>query len=194
MSKWIERQQRDPFVKSRNREKKVSRAYYKIQAINEKFNMIRKNSTVLDLGGSPGGWSQYFSEITDNVVAIDILDRFQVPNVNFICGDIFDESVYGPLGKFSIIASDISPNLSGNKILDNCNSFNLWEQVFHVAKEKLKPGGHIIIKTFESDELTQFIFMIKKFFKLIKRYKPESSRQESREIFIVAFYFKNIKL
>ncbi|MFN9114338.1 MAG: SAM-dependent methyltransferase, partial [Bacteroidota bacterium] len=111
MSWWTERQNKDPFIKLRDKNNYISRAYFKIEDIQKNFYIIKKDSFVLDLGASPGGWSQFISKFTENLYAMDLLDNFKVKKAKFYVGDVFDDNIFETLPYFNTICSDMAPNM-----------------------------------------------------------------------------------
>lgn len=190
MSWWTDRQNSDPFVKKRKKEGLISRAYFKIQEINERFELIKKDDRILDLGAAPGGWCQYFIKFSKNIVAVDLLDNFQVKGVHFIVGDIQNDEIMNPLGTFDIVVSDIAPNMSGNKFVDQCKIIELCEKVFEIAKKKLSKNGHLVMKSFDGLDFDSLIKTIKPYFGKLHVFKPLSSRVESKEKYLVFKWFK----
>jgi 23S rRNA (uridine2552-2'-O)-methyltransferase len=185
MSWWTDRQDKDIFVKKRKLEGRISRAYYKIEQLHSKFNLIKKDMFILDLGAAPGGWSQFFIQFTKNLWAVDILNTFQVKNVKFLCADIFDDCIINGLPEFDVIASDMAPNMSGNRFIDQMKSVRLCERVLQISHSRLKHNGSIIMKIFDGQDLDILIKQCKIQFKTVDICKPEASRHDSNELFII---------
>lgn len=184
MSWWIDRQNNDPFVKKRDQNQKISRAYFKLKEINDSFQLIGKNSTVLDLGAAPGGWSQYCKELKANITAVDILNDFRVKNIKFIQEDIFNENLLSKLDlNYDIVLSDIAPNLSGHRIVDDNKCLSLWKRILEIFI--LRKGSTFIIKLFKNSCFDEFIQLVRKYKLKYKIYKPKSSRKESNEIYLI---------
>lgn len=192
---WIRRHINDPYVKLSQKEGYRSRAVYKLLEINEKDQLLRPGMTVVDLGAAPGGWSQLAVEqvgLNGRVIALDILPMDAIAGVEFLQGDFTDVTVYENLqrvlqGKqIDLIISDMAPNLSGQKAVDQPRSIYLAELAVDFAVAHLKPGGNMLIKVFQGegfDELCQQLRQ--KFAKLIIR-KPKASRDCSREVYCLA--------
>lgn len=189
MSWWIDRQKNDPFVKKRNKQNVVSRAYFKIEEIQNKFSIIKQNNFILDLGAAPGGWSQFFVKFSKNVYAIDILDNFLISGVNFLCADIFNEQAIENLPMFEVICSDMAPNFSGHKFLDQMQTLAFCDQALKISGKLLKPHGNLVVKAFEGEGFDSFLQNVKKTFKNVTIFKPISSRNESKEKYIVCKHF-----
>lgn len=178
---WARRQSTDQFVKKREALKVVSRAYFKIKEIDENFNLMGKDQYVLDLGSSPGSWLQYLNKKSKNVYGIDILP-LEIKHEKFFREDI--ENFLTDL-TFDLIASDIAPNLSGDRIIDQGKMCHIVEVVHKFIKRSLKQKGNFVMKLFEGECTQLAVKLFKPLFKKIKMYKPDSSRKESSEIYIV---------
>jgi 23S rRNA (uridine2552-2'-O)-methyltransferase len=190
MSWWTDRQDKDPYVKLRDKKQYISRAYFKIQEINDKYYIIKKNSYILDLGAAPGGWSQFFTQYSKNIYAIDILDNFKIEDVNFFVHDVFKNDLFETFPDFDLICSDMAPNMCGNKFIDQANSINLCFRVLEISRFKLRYNGTLVMKTFEGEDFDLLIKDCRSSFGLVKAYKPKSSRVESKELYVICKYFK----
>ena len=183
----------DFYFQQAKREKYPARSVYKLKEINEKYKIIKKNFTVLDIGCSPGSWSQYILENIGKgkVVGIDIRDNVHIddPRFRFLKGDLLEinkSQFIDKTNKFDLITSDAAPNTTGDKFSDSQKSLAIVERVFEIAKDTLKPHGSIVAKIFQGEDLKGFIQRVKKEYARILLFKPQSSRQESRELFIIA--------
>ena len=125
--------------------------------------------------------------------SIDILDNFKLPKVNFVVGDIFDDNLIENLPVFDLVCSDIAPNLSGNKFIDQAKIMDLCERSMFVAMKKLKSKGIFITKIFEGQGFSDFLKLVKKNFKYMDICKPKSSRKESHEVYIIAMTKRPLK-
>ena len=152
---WLQRQINDPFVAQAKKEGYRSRAAFKILEIQEKFKIITKDSIVIDLGAAPGGWSQVISKKCKRIIAIDLLDFEPIPNVDFVKGDFLEEASIEKIKslleeqKADVIMSDMAPNTCGVKKVDHLRIMNLIEEVFYFSQIVLKPGGNLVLKTFQ---------------------------------------------
>ena len=178
---WKRRQEKDIFVKKRKELQLISRAYFKIKEIDEKFKIFKENSLVLDLGSAPGSWLQYFNKKTNKSYGIDILP-LKIEHKNFFQIDI--ENFKSDLN-FDLIASDIAPNLSGNRSADQSKMCNIIDMIFSIIKDNLKIGGNFVTKVFEGESSQEAIRMFKPLFRILRVFKPQSSRKESSEIYII---------
>jgi len=195
-TRWIERQLNDPFAKKAREAGYRCRAAFKILEIDEKYKIFKKGKTVIDLGAAPGGWSQVIAPKVGegNITAIDLLEIEPIKGVNFKQGDFTDPEVLKWLeetaGKVDIVMSDMAPNTIGVAAADHLRIMALLEEVFLFATETLKPNGTMIAKVFRGGAETELLNKMKLVFKTVKHFKPDSSRQESVETFIVAQGFK----
>lgn len=194
--KWMQRQVNDPYVEQAKQEGYRSRAAYKLLEMQRKFKLANKDSVVLDLGAAPGGWSQVMSEIARDVIAIDLLDMAQLPNVEFIKGDFTDNNVIRELNqllqnqKVDVILSDMAPNTCGIKQVDHLRIIELVEMAYDFCHVALKPGGNFVAKVFQGGTCSELLDKIKKHFVSVKHFKPLASRKESSEIYLVAIGYR----
>ena len=195
---WYKSHINDEFVKLANKENWRSRAVYKLKEIDEKYDLISSNSKILDLGSSPGGWSQYASRKHKNITitAVDLLKMENIENVNFVQSDIEDFGKNylknGCFDKIDLVMSDIAPNISGIDSADIPAMLNLAEIVADVAKKALKQRGNFLIKLFQGKGTEEFLSDIKLYFESLKIIKPKASRSNSKEIYMLARNFKEI--
>jgi len=196
---WLRRHLTDPFVKEAQRLGYASRAAFKLLGIQKKDKIFKPGMTVVDLGAAPGGWSQVATECVGDrgrVIAIDILPMTTIPDVTFIQGDFNDIAVLDQLlltldGKLvDVIISDMAPNLSGQKSIDLPRSIHLLELALDCAEKILKPGGTFLFKAFQGPGLEAFIQIVKSHFTAVKYRKPDASRSESKEIYVLAIGFR----
>jgi 23S rRNA (uridine2552-2'-O)-methyltransferase len=180
---WINRQRYDPFVRKRNDENVIARSYFKIEEIFEEFFKKQTIKRVLDLGSAPGGWSQYFNKHKYYVIGIDLLPMKIAIN-EFYQQDILNE--IPNFQKVDMICSDIAPNLSGNKTVDNAIMCDISEKVTKCIDTYLLKGGSFVTKVFMGDSFNLMQSNLKSRFSSVKVFKPKSSRSESSEIYIVA--------
>ena len=189
---WINRQRRDIYVRKSKVEGYRSRAVYKLEEINQKFNIFYNGASVLDLGAAPGSWSQYISKNYKNIklVSIDLNKFDQIENTFQIIGD-FTENIYKQKilnffkGKIDIVISDMAVNTTGNKDLDSIQTSELCLDAMRFSKEVLKKKGTFVSKIFIGSTFNEIIDESKKIFKKNKVFKPSASRKESKESFIV---------
>ncbi|HET9678817.1 MAG TPA: SAM-dependent methyltransferase [Buchnera sp. (in: enterobacteria)] len=196
---WLSEHFKDEYVKKSHNNKLISRAWFKLQEIDKKDQLFKSGMNVLDLGSSPGSWSKYASKKVGKlgkVFSCDIIPMNFITNVNFIQGDLRKFSVLKKLlllvknVKINILMSDMSPNTSGNPLIDLPKMFLLGEIAISISKLVLSENGKIILKTFQGTGFKKFFNKVSVFFSNIKIRKPNSSRGRSREIFIVASKLK----
>ena len=189
---WYKSHINDEFVKLANKENWRSRAVYKLKEIDEKYDLISSNSKILDLGSSPGGWSQYASRKHKNITitAVDLLEMENLENVNFVQSDIEDFSKNylknGCFDKIDLVMSDIAPNISGIDSADVPAILSLAEIVTDIALNSLNESGNLLIKLFQGKGTDEYIKETKQFFKKVRIIKPKASRSNSREIYMLA--------
>ena len=189
---WYKSHIYDEFVKLANKENWRSRAVYKLKEIDEKYDLISSNSKILDLGSSPGGWSQYASRKHKNITitAVDQLKMENIENVNFVQSDIEDFGKNylknGCFDKIDLVMSDIAPNISGIDSADVPAILSLAEIVTNIALGSLNESGNLLIKLFQGKGTDEYIKETKRFFKKVRIIKPKASRSNSREIYMLA--------
>ncbi len=199
-SAWFQRHANDAHVKQAQREGKRSRAVFKLTEILDEHGLeIRKNSVVLDLGCAPGSWSE---EIANRlgpdglVIGIDLLPLNAIEGVTLIEGDFDSPKGQQALNQalagraVDLVVSDMAPELSGNKLVDQMRMIGLNEMTLHFAKEHLKPGGELLMKTFMGEGYDQFRRELGMAFEKVKNIKPAASRKTSSEFFLLARGFR----
>jgi 23S rRNA (uridine2552-2'-O)-methyltransferase len=197
-ARWLKRQEKDPYVKQAQQSHYRSRAVYKLKEIDKKDRLFRKGQTVIDLGAAPGSWSQYASEQLGQqgkVIAIDILPMEPIDNVLFIKGDFTEQAIYEEClqvvnsHSVDLVISDMAPNLSGIKATDQARSIYLAELSRDLAFQVLKPDGRLLIKVFQGEGNDEFKQSLAEHFQKIMTRKPEASRKNSREFYVLASAF-----
>jgi len=188
---WLIKQKKDPYFREAKIQGYRSRAVYKLIEMNKKFKIIQKNSLLVDLGSSPGSWTQFASkEITKGkILAVDILPMEEIDNVDFINGDFLDKNISEKIkkyfvGKVDIVLSDMASNTSGNKELDAYRTGELCLNSMNLSKEILRDNGVFLSKLFMGSVFKDIKETAKKAFKKVVIYKPSSSKKESKEIYI----------
>lgn len=192
---WRDRQERDPYVKQARREGWRSRAVYKLEQILGRDKLLRRGMLCVDLGAAPGGWSQYVSSRLDGdlrIVAVDVLPMDQLPSVEFIQGDFTEEAVFQALEEAlggsgaDLVMSDMAPNISGNRAVDQPKSMHLAELALDAARRLLRPGGNLVCKFFQGEGADALVAEAKSAFGKVRVVKPKASRPGSREVYLVA--------
>eukprot|EP01100_Stratorugosa_tubuloviscum_P001708 TRINITY_DN1386_c2_g3_i1.p1 TRINITY_DN1386_c2_g3~~TRINITY_DN1386_c2_g3_i1.p1 ORF type:complete len:315 (-),score=113.73 TRINITY_DN1386_c2_g3_i1:21-917(-) len=190
---WLKRQSKDPYVIKAHSEGFHSRAAFKLHQIIQKYSIIKKNSVVIDLGAAPGGWSQVISQIVDKtgfIIAVDKLEMDPIENVNFIQGDFTTPEIQEQISKLlpknpSLILSDMAPNYSGIKGTDHDRLMELAQIAHEFTKNYLKKGGAFVVKISRGGTDKVFKTELEKTFNQVNFVKPDASRTESSEIYIV---------
>ena len=192
---WIQRHVKDPYVKQSQVDGFRSRASYKLLEIVEKDRLIRSGMTVVDLGSSPGGWSQVASSLVGafgSVVALDILPMDPVSGVEFIQGDFTEDATWGRLQQLvknrsvDLVISDMAPNISGSQEIDQPAMIHLAEVSLDLALKSLDARGVFISKLFHGQGFDRFVLEVRKLFNKVSIVKPKASRPKSKEVYIVA--------
>ena len=192
---WFDRQQRDPFVQRARKEGWRSRAVYKLEQIDQKERLLRPDMVCVDLGSAPGGWSQYVTTKLNGrarIVAIDLLAMDSLPDVEFIQGDFRDEAVLEHMlevigdGGVDLVMSDMAPNISGTKAVDQPRSMYLVELALDMARRVLKQGGSFVCKVFQGEGFDALVADARRSFERVRVMKPKASRAGSREVYLVA--------
>lgn len=187
MKKW----QDDPFTKKARQENRLARSSFKLEEINKKENLLRGAQLILDLGASPGSWSEFCLKASPNakIVAVDIKPlELTSQKIRFFLQDIetvdFENILEGK--KADVVLSDMAPNTTGNIQLDSHRSFELATMAMNVALAHLGPTGSFVVKLFMGPDFEDFNRDLKLKFKKVKRLRPESTRKSSKEIFFIA--------
>jgi len=200
---WVQRHLNDPFVKKANEEGYRSRAVYKLQEIDNKQSLIKPGHIIVDLGSAPGGWSQLAIKKVaggqnqggnnpGKVIAIDLLPMEAVPGVIFIQADFTDDAGLAAViaeleGKMAdLVISDMSPNMTGIPLTDQARLFALGELAMDFAVKFLQPNGVFIVKVFQGEGFEPFMKLLRSQFLHVAAKKPDASRDESREVYLVA--------
>ncbi|MBV8501251.1 MAG: RlmE family RNA methyltransferase [Paucibacter sp.] len=205
---WLHNHINDPYVKLAQKEGYRSRAAYKLKEIDEELRLIRPGQIVVDLGASPGAWSQYLrrkfapdgagvGELKGTIIALDLLDFEAIEGVQFIQGDFQEDAVLAQLeaavaGRpVDVVVSDMAPNLSGVESLDSARIANLIELAIDFSQNHLRPEGALVAKVFHGSGYTQIVELFKQHFRRVKPFKPKASRERSSETFLIGIGLKN---
>ena len=192
---WIKKHVNDPYVKKAQVDGYRSRASYKLLEIVEKDRLIRSGMTVVDLGSTPGGWSQVSARLVGHegrVHALDIQPMDSIAGVDFIQGDFTEENVFEELMTLiekrpvDLVISDMAPNLSGNKAVDQPAMVYLAELALELAGKVLSSNGVFIAKLFQGQGFDVFVLEVRKLFNEVSIIKPDASRSRSREVYLMA--------
>ena len=188
---WRIKQHRDQFFKKSKTLGYRSRASFKLIQLNDKFKFLKKNIKLLDLGTIPGSWSHVASKtiVSGKILSIDIKAMDPVENVKFFKCDILDNNTENKIinffkGKLDVIISDMAANTTGNKSLDSIRTNQLCSAVLNLSSKILKPKGVLVSKLFMGDDFLEVKNLAKSMFSNVDFFKPESSRDESKETYV----------
>jgi 23S rRNA (uridine2552-2'-O)-methyltransferase len=210
---WLQDHANDPYVKLAQREGFRARAAYKLSEIDEQFKLLRPGQLVVDLGSTPGAWSQYIrrkfapkagagggaavGELNGRIVALDLLEMEPIEGVTFIQGDFREDEVLARLNAavggdpVDVVVSDMAPNLTGVPVTDTARVAHLVELALDFALQHLKPEGALVTKVFHGSGYSELMALFRANFRVVKAVKPKASRDKSAETFIVGFGLKN---
>lgn len=189
----------DHFFHRAKKERYLARAVYKLDEIQTKYRLMRPGDRVLDLGASPGSWIQLTSQVVGpggRVVGIDLkpIDRPFAGNVVVLERDVFDSALLEELrsqyAPFDVVLSDMAPATSGIRCADSARSALLFEEALKIAQATLRPGGHFLAKIFQGAEFHSLLSTVKTRFQKVRVVKPEASRKQSKEIYVLAMNAK----
>lgn len=199
-TRWLKRQLNDQYVLRARIDGYKSRAAYKIIEINDKFNLFKPGYNVVDLGAAPGGWSQVAAEIVksdikeakNKIIAIDLLPIDNIAGVKSFQLDFYDKDTQNIVteqlegSRADIVMSDMAANTTGHSATDHLRIIALCEEALDFALKILKPGGHFVAKIFRGGAEGELLQRVKQNFKIVKHFKPNSSRKESSEFYLIA--------
>ena len=188
-------QENDGFVREAARLGVRSRSYFKIEEIDRRFELFKQGQTVLDLGASPGGWSQYASSRIGSqgrVIAVDLLDMKPLNQVCFMQCDITQQQAVDELTsdigerQVNVVISDMAPNITGNSTIDSRNFSEIHEAIFNVCRTAMAEQGSLVFKFFQDNESSVLREVCAAQFTDCKFYKPKASRLKSQEAYMIA--------
>ena len=192
---WRDRQERDPWVQRSRAEGFRSRAVYKLEEIVKAAKLLRPGMLAVDLGAAPGAWSQYLArELNDNVeiYALDLLEMDSLPGVTFLQGDFREQAVLDTLNahlggrRVDLVMSDMAPNISGMKAVDQPRAMYLAELALAFAGDVIAPKGAFICKVFQGVGFDDYVKELRRQFGSVKIRKPKASRPSSTEVYVLA--------
>ena len=204
---WLNEHVNDPWVKLAQREGYRARAAYKLKEIDETLKLLRPGQVVVDLGSTPGAWSQYLrrkfaghgaaaGELRGSIVALDLLPMDAIEGVHFIQGDFSDAAVAQQLVAalhgclVDVVVSDMAPNLSGIESTDAARVLKLVELAVDFCVHHLKPEGALVCKSFHGSGYNEQAALFRTHFRIVKPIKPKASRDKSSETFLVGMGLK----
>ena len=190
---WVNRQKNDQFVKKAKQLGYINRAAFKLEEIEQKYKIIEHSREILELGSSPGGWTQVILNYNSktNITCFDLLDmKMNNQRIAFYREDFLKFNFTNLKNKFDLVLSDVAPNTTGHQSTDHLRISQLIYEVIDRLEIILKKQGSFIFKIWKGEEEKEIIKMLKKIFDKVEYFKPKSSRQESSEIFIISRGFK----
>lgn len=209
---WLHDHMTDPYVKLAQKEGYRARAAYKLKEIDEELKLLRPGQLVVDLGATPGAWSQYVRRkfapkqagtggaavgaLDGTIIALDILDFEPIEGVTFIQGDFREDAVLASLNEavagrpVDVVISDMAPNLSGIESADSARIAHLVELAVEFSQNHLRPEGALVCKVFHGSGYSQLVELFKRSFRVVKPIKPKASRDKSSETFLVGIGLK----
>ncbi|MBU7572645.1 MAG: RlmE family RNA methyltransferase [Hydrogenophaga sp.] len=209
---WLNQHVNDPYVRLAQKDGYRARAAYKLQEIDETLGLVRPGQAVVDLGSTPGAWSQYLrrrlspngaavGELHGTIVALDMLPMEAVEGVHFIQGDFREAAVLAELEQslvergvqqVDLVVSDMAPNLSGIGMTDAARISDLVELAVDFAVHHLKPDGALVVKLFHGGAYDPMVALFRETFRTVKAVKPKASRDKSSETFLVGLGLKKV--
>ena len=190
---WVNRQKNDQFVKKAKQLGYINRASFKLEEIEQKYKIIENSKEILELGSSPGGWTQVILNYNSktNITCFDLLDmKMNNQRIAFYREDFLKFNFTNLKDKFDLVLSDVAPNTTGHQSTDHLRISQLIYEVIDRLEIILKKQGSFIFKIWKGEEEKEIIKMLKKIFDKVEYFKPKSSRQESSEIFIISRGFR----
>lgn len=203
---WLHDHINDPFVKLAQKEGYRARAVYKLKEIDESEKIIKRGQVIVDLGSTPGSWSQYVRNrlagqagggIDGTIIGLDMLPMEPIADVHFILGDFREDDVLAKLEtllagrKVDVVLSDIAPNLSGIAVADAARVEHIIDIALEFSQQHLKPSGTLLVKCFNGTGFSQIVEKFRGEFKTVMQKKPKASRDKSSEIFLLGKVLKN---
>jgi len=191
---WMQEHVNDPYVRKAQAEGMRSRAAYKLQQLAERDKLLKPGLVVVDLGSTPGGWSQVAARAVGDaglVIGVDLLEMAPLPGVRFLRGDFGDDAVLARLVELlggravDLVLSDMAPNISGVASVDQARSISLAELALDFAVKHLKPQGNFLVKVFQGAGFDALVAELRRRFVQVLIRKPEASRSRSSEVYLV---------
>jgi 23S rRNA (uridine2552-2'-O)-methyltransferase len=192
---------KDHYFKKAKEQNFAARSVFKLEEIDQKYKLVKPGQLILDLGASPGSWSQYCSKKIGpegKIIGVDLQPvTVKLSNATFITADLRDlnlENIFAEQGisqKFDLVVSDMAPKTTGIRVTDQARSVELVELAMATADKFLKPGGHFVAKLFHSEDFSKLRDEIKKRYERFEAMKPDSTRKISKEIFLIGLKKKS---
>mgnify|MGYP000692119383 CR=1 FL=1 len=199
--RWLDAHFADPWVREAQRRGLRSRAAFKLEEIDQRDGLLEPGQCVVDLGAAPGGWSEYAAGRIGRrgrVIAIDLLDMSAPPGVEFVQADFsaadglarLDAALQGRA--VDLVLSDMAPNLSGQKAIDQPRAMRLTELALDFCADRLKPGATLLVKAFQGQGFDALLGDMRQRFARVRSRKPRASRDRSREVYLLARGFRAV--
>ncbi len=201
-TRWLERQLNDPYVAAAKERGLRSRAAFKLEQMDEKFGVLKNAATVVDLGAAPGGWSQIVAERCHSrgkgdmrIIAVDLQEMEPVPGVRFLQMDFTEPQAAETIkvvlgGEADCVLSDMAAPATGHKQTDHLRIVALFEAALEFAVTVLRPGGSFVAKVLQGGTEHRLLSEMKKSFQTVRHFKPDASRTDSAEIYVVGLGFR----
>jgi len=196
---WMQEHLNDEYVKRAHRDGYRARAAYKLMEIDDKDHLIKPGMVIVDLGATPGSWSQVARQRLKEqgrIIALDILEMSPIPGVDFIQGDFREESVLKQLEEklnnkpIDLVIADMAPNISGISSVDQANAAYLTELALDFSLKWLKPGGNLLVKVFIGSGFEEIMQNMRAGFEKVATRKPKASRDRSSEVYLLGLHRK----
>jgi 23S rRNA (uridine2552-2'-O)-methyltransferase len=200
--RWLDRQHSDPYVIKARQAGYRSRSAFKLLEIQEKDRLFGPGMFVVDLGAAPGGWTQVVAKLVGEqgkIFALDILPMESIEGADILIGDFREKGIFDQLcekchGKqIDLVISDMAPNLSGMRGIDQAKSSYIADLILDFAQKVLKPKGALLVKVFQGEGFQEYVTALRKHFKRVVIRKPQASRKESREVYLLATEYSPAK-
>ena len=203
---WLHDHINDPYVKLAQKEGYRARAVYKLKEIDESEKLIKPGQIIIDLGSTPGSWSQYARNklagkagggIDGLIIGLDMLPMEPIADVHFIQGDFREQRVLRQLEvllegrKVDLVLSDMAPNLSGIATADAARMEHIIDLAVEFAQQHMKPSGALLVKCFNGQGYSQIVEKFKQEFKVVSSKKPKASKDKSSEVFLLGKTLRN---
>lgn len=196
--RWLREHFSDPYVRAAQRRGHRSRALFKLEEIDRRDRLVRPGQRIVDLGAAPGGWSAYCAARlggNGQVIALDLLPMAPLPGVTVLQADFTADEALERLdaelggAPLDLVLSDMAPNLSGQKAVDQPRAMRLAELALAFAADRLNPGGDLLVKTFQGQGFDALLAAMRRRFRRVQSRKPGASRDRSREVYLLAREF-----
>lgn len=191
---WLREHVNDHYVQMAKADGWRSRAAFKLMEIDDKDHLLKRGEVVVDLGATPGGWSQLAAKRvgeSGQIFALDLLELQPIRGVEFLLGDFRDDAVLAELlqrlngREVGVVLSDMSPNISGVSVMDQARAMHLCELALDFAREHLRPNGAFLVKVFQGTGFEEFMKVMRSTFVTVQSRKPKASRDRSTEIYLL---------